>query len=231
MRNSEKDQPAEKTGGSRPARALIFANGHLPSLRAARALIQPGDRLIAADGGARHLMRLGLTPAVVVGDMDSLTETELAQLEQAGARLVRYPKDKDETDLELALGAALAEGWRSVRVVGALGGRLDQTLGNLALLAQALPRGVDLRLDDGVEEVFLVRGYMEVEGEAGDVVSLLPLGGPARGVTTHALQYSLAGETLLAERTRGISNVMLGSRAGVEVMDGVLICVHRRRRK
>ncbi len=230
MAEPDMDEKFGEEEDERSPQVFIFANGRLPSLRAARAMIQPGDRLVAADGGARHLLKLGLTPDLVVGDMDSLTEGELAGLEKAGARLERYPAEKDESDLELALKGALEAGWRRVRIVGALGGRFDQMLGNLFLLTQAMPEEVDLRLDDGIEEVFIIRRQMLIEGERGDLISLLPLGRPVHGVMTQGLRYRLNGETLFPERTRGISNVMLHDKAIVLTSGGNLVCVHRRKR-
>lgn len=205
----------------------VFANGELPAPRAVFARIQPGDRLIAADGGARRLADAGLRPDLLVGDFDSLTPQEVDSLAWSGTEVRRYPPEKDETDLELAMLAAADGGARAVRVIAALGGRLDQTLANLALLGLPELEGLDVRLDDGREEVFLIRGRAVIEGQAGERVSLLPWAGPASGVTTHGLRYPLRGETLLQERSRGVSNVMEGERAQVQVDAGVLVCVHR----
>lgn len=210
------------------ARVWIFANGILPDPERLRVLLRPTDRLFAADGGQRYLARLGLRPERVIGDLDSLTAAEVAGLERDGVMLERYPVDKDETDLELAIRRALQENCREIRIAGALGGRLDQTLGNLFMLANPELVGYDVRLEDGVEEVFLIRGQSVVAGNPGDLVSLLPLGGAAIGVTTRGLKYLLYGETLYAEATRGISNVLLGDSAEVHLEQGTLICIHRR---
>lgn len=210
------------------ARIWIFANGILPDPERLRALLHPADRLFAADGGHRYLARLGLRPERVIGDLDSLTAAEVAGLERDGVILERYPVDKDETDLELSIRRALQENYREIRIAGALGGRLDQTLGNLFMLANPDLVGCDVRLEDGVEEVFLIRGQSVVTGNPGELVSLLPLGGVAIGVTTRGLKYPLYGETLYPEATRGISNVMLEDSAEVHLEQGTLICIHRR---
>ncbi len=209
-------------------RALIFANGHLPDLEAARRLIRPGDTLIAADGGMRHLLALGMLPSVVIGDLDSLTTDDRRQLEESGAEIRQYPRDKDETDLELALRLSLEAGQRSILVVGGLGGRLDQSLGNLALLTDPSLAKIDLRLDDGVEEAFFVRDRCEVRGRAGDIVSLLPWGSPAEGVTTDGLRWSLCSERLYPDQTRGVSNELLGETASISIQSGLILVIHRR---
>ncbi|MCS7062409.1 MAG: thiamine diphosphokinase, partial [Anaerolineae bacterium] len=127
-------------------RAIIFANGELPEPAAVRGLIQPDDLLIAADGGARHCRALGLTPHLVIGDFDSLDAAELGALEQAGATLRQHPRDKDETDLELALLEAAARGASYLVVLGAFGGRLDMTLANIQLLLHPKLAGVRVEL-------------------------------------------------------------------------------------
>jgi thiamine pyrophosphokinase len=211
-------------------RALIFANGDLPDLEAARALIKPGDRLIAADGGMHHLERLGLQPDILVGDMDSLEPRLLARLERTGVRTVRHPTHKDETDLELALQLAVAEGCRELLVVGALGGRLDHALGNLSLLRDPILSDCTVRLDDGLQEVFWITDQAELHGAQSDVVSLLPLQGEVSGVTTEGLEYPLRSETLYPYKTRGISNVMTVGEARVTVTSGYLLCIHTRQK-
>jgi thiamine pyrophosphokinase len=212
-----------------PKRAVIFVNGRLRSPKRLAALLQADDFLIAADGGLRHLRRLGLKPHLLIGDLDSVTAEDVQWAITNGAEVRRYPREKDETDLELALKAAMETGTRTILLAAALGGRLDQTLGNLFLLTRPELDGLDVRLDDGGEEVFLIRDLVELHGQAGDIVSLLPLNGPALGVTTRALKYPLNTETLHPDSTRGISNVMEDRTAGVAVSSGLLLCIHTRK--
>ncbi|MGE5248991.1 MAG: thiamine diphosphokinase [Bacteroidota bacterium] len=210
-------------------RTLIFANGILPDAGAARALMDLDDVLIAADGGARHILSLGLTPSAIVGDLDSLTPADRLKMEAAGVRLLQHPQDKNETDLELAIQYALASGADALVVIGALGSRLDQTLGNISLLSDPALAGVDIRLDDGIEEAFFCRSSVTVRGRSGEIVSLLPWGGDVEGVRTEGLKWPLRDETLSPHKTRGISNRMLGDLAEVQISSGLLLLVHRRR--
>ena len=122
----------------------------------------------------------------------------------------------------------MAEGFKVIRIAGALGGRFDQSLGNLFLLSKNEFSHLDLRMEDGVEEVFLIRDEGLILGSPGDTVSLLPLGGPARGISTQGLKYVLNDEALFPDQSRGISNVMLSNQTRVTLQDGILICVHRR---
>lgn len=208
-------------------RALLFVNGRLPDSESARRLIQPDDTLLAADGGMRHLLAFGLLPSVLIGDLDSVSADERRRLEEGGVRILQHPRDKNETDLELALHYAVEAGYRPIIVVAALGGRLDQTLGNLSLLTDPAWADIDIRLDDGVEEAFFVRMQARVEGRPGDIVSLIAWGGDVTGVATDGLRWPLHSETLVAHETRGISNEMLGTSASVRLKSGLLLVIHR----
>jgi thiamine pyrophosphokinase len=209
-------------------RIMIFANGNLPEPKGVRRLLRPDDFIICADGGTQHALELGLTPSLVIGDMDSIQKDQWQWLEQAGVSIEIFPRDKNETDLEIALQRALELEPKQVVVVAALGGRLDQTLGNLTLLTGARLSTVDIRLDDGVEEIFICRDQAEVQGGSGDIVSLIPWGNPVHGVKTESLKWPLDHETLYPEKTRGISNEMTGTTASVSIGSGLLLVVHRR---
>ena len=213
--------------------ALIFANGSLvagPLLRETRAAM-PGALVIAADGGAHLARDCGLTVDVVIGDMDSIDAQTLAQLQHDGAQILRHPPDKDETDLELALKWAAASGIRCLRVFGALGSRLDQTLANVSLLALPQLRDCDVQLIDGSQRAWLLRpGAHELTGAPGDTVSLLPLHGPVLGLVSDGLRWELRDEALLTGPARGISNVLGGPRASLRFSEGLLLIVYTRGR-
>lgn len=209
-------------------RAVVFANGELINPQAVHTLLQPDDMLVAADGGYLHMQTLGLQPNLLIGDLDSLPAAEVESLRAAGVELEIYPREKDATDLELALARVAARGVHEIRVVAALGGRLDQTLANLYLLEMDELKGIDVRLDDGHEEILIIRHKAMVSGTPGDTLSLLSMEGCSKGVTTQGLKYPLKGETLCPSRSRGISNVMLETEAVIEVRSGALLCIHTR---
>ena len=209
-------------------RVVIFANGQIPHFELASQLLRPDDFLLAADGGARHIMSLGLMPNLVIGDMDSLTEDDLYELGNNDVKTLQYPEDKDETDLELALLYAAELQPTSILIVAALGDRLDQTIGNISLLTDIQFSTLDIRLDDGVDEVFFCRNQVEVKGRSGDVVSLIPWGGDVAGVTTNGLQWPLLGETLFSYKTRGVSNQMISDAASIKIQSGLLLVTHHR---
>ncbi|MGD1993325.1 MAG: thiamine diphosphokinase [Anaerolineae bacterium] len=206
-------------------RVIIFANGLFPDPAAHRRLLRPGDLVIAADGGTLHARAAGVNPHAVIGDLDSLPADLRDELAAGDTRLISRPPAKDETDLELALLYAVEQGAQEIVILGALGGRLDQTLANLLLLALPALRGLDVRIVERDQTAFLIRDQATIEGQPGDVVSLIPLGSDACGVTTDGLKWPLREETLHFGPARGISNLLLGRQARVRVQEGLLLCV------
>ncbi len=207
--------------------AIVLADGDIAS-RVAIDAAWPGwcesePYVIAADGGARHAGPLGLRIDRWVGDGDLLGEAGLAALAAQGVPIERAPFDKDASDTELAVVAALARGPSSLTILGALGGpRLDHALANLALLELPSSRDIDMRLVAADARVRLLvapapdgsPARLELTGRVDDLVSLLPLGGDVEGVTTEALAFPLDDESLLAGRTRGLSNSAAGTDGG-----------------
>lgn len=204
---------------------VIVANAPELDARPYLAHIQAADLLIAADGGALALLRAGCWPSLVIGDMDSLAESDLRLLAEHGAELRRFPREKDETDLELALLAAVARGATAIDVLGALGGRWDHSLANVALLALPELAACRVRLLAERQMLFLVRESAPIEGRPGDTISLLPLTAAVHGVTTEGLQYALTDATLKFEHARGVSNVLRTPPGRVALRTGLLLVV------
>ncbi len=210
-------------------RIVIFANGELPDINKVRTLLRTDDHIICADGGTRHALALGLRPNLVIGDMDSINEDQWRELEQAGVAIEMFPRDKNETDLELAILRAVELEPKEIVIVAALGGRLDQTLGNMALLTDIRLLSLDIRFDDGAEEIFFCRDQAEVRGRSGDIVSLIPWQGEVTGVQTENLKWKLDSETLYSDKTRGISNEMTADVTSIKISTGLLLIVHTRK--
>lgn len=218
--------------------AVVLADGEVGS-RAAIDLAWPGwlgadPLVIAADGGARHAEELRLPIHHWVGDGDSLGEAGIGALEAAGIPVDRSPFEKDESDTELAVLAALRRSPAAIVILGALGGpRLDHALANLALLAMPELRATDVRLLAADVRVRLLTGpaadrspgTLTISGRAGDLVSLFPVGGDATGVTTTGLAYPLADEPLLVGRSRGLSNRRTSDAATITLGSGRLLVV------
>jgi len=196
----------------------------------------PDDRVIAADYGAHHALAWGWPIHLLVGDLDSLPGSDARALADAGVPIIIAATAKDETDLELALAHAVAEGAREIVICAALGGRIDHMLANVLLLARPDLTGLDVVIAEGSQTLRVLRGngadrplaILALTGAAGDLLSLLPIGGDARGVTTQGLAYPLRDEALCPGQARGVSNLFEGPTAYVALREGLLLVIHTR---
>lgn len=194
----------------------------------------PDDRVIAADSGAHRARTWGWPVHLLIGDLDSLPAAEVATLAAAGTPVITAPTHKDETDLELALAHALAEDAQEIVICAALGGRADHMLANVLLLTRPELAGLNVSIAEGEQIIRVLRGGekasgevagLTLEGAPGDLLSLLPVGGDASGVTTEGLAYPLRDERLYLGQARGVSNVFEATTARVWLRSGLLLVV------
>ena len=208
-------------------KAVVVADGE-PDPRDA-AHVTDADLIVAADGGAGWLDAIGITPSLLVGDLDSIDGGLLDRLRAADVRVEHHPADKDASDAELALRRAVESGADEIVVLGGLGGeRLDHELANLLLLADPSLRAIrDLQLVRGGTAVRVLSAGVELRlgGRIGDLVTLLPIGGDAAGVRTQGLRFPLEGERLALGPSRGLSNVVVDPPASVSLERGTLLVV------
>ena len=181
--------------------------------------------MICADGGARHLDAMGIVPALIIGDMDSLDAERQADFEAKGCRIVRHSQRKDETDTELALQEAFRMEPVEVWIWGALGHRVDHVLANISLLVQGKQEGIEVKLIDEWCEVFLIDRRTVLEGEAGQTVSLFPFAGPAAGITLTGFVFPLQNAVMDIGRPYGVSNRLIAGRGIIELDSGSLLAV------
>jgi thiamine pyrophosphokinase len=207
-------------------RAVVFVNGVVDDYARMQRWLHPGDYLVGADGGTLHCLAMGLRPHMVVGDLDSLPQAQVAELTRQGTRIHRYPAEKAQTDLELAVEQAIQDGATEILLVGALGGRIDQTLANLLLLAQRT-WPVPVRMAEGNQLAIALRGpaTVAIHGITGATVSLIPLSAEVTGITYSGLIYPLENHTLLLGSTRGISNAFAQPYATVTIAGGLALLV------
>ena len=209
-------------------RAVVFVNGDIADYVALARWLHKDDYLIAADGGARHMEILGLSPAVIVGDLDSIDPSLLLRMREEGADVEQHPAAKDATDLELAIARAVRDGATEILLLGAVGGRLDQTIANLLILAQK-NWVVPLTIAEGDQLARVLRGRQSVSllGPTGGYVSAVALSEEVTGVTYRGLEYPLKNATLRLGSTRGVSNTMVSSPAQVSIESGILLVIQQ----
>lgn len=190
--------------------------------------LRDAELTIAADGGAESLRRAGRRPDALVGDLDSVEPSLIAELEAGGTHVDRHPTDKETSDTELAMAAAWEAGATEIVLLGATGGgRLDHELANLLLLADPALAGRDVMAAHGSTRVRALHPgeQRRLEGRRGDTVTLLPVAGDVSGIRTQGLRWPLEDATLLFGRSRGLSNEVLVEAGSVVVGEGTLLVV------
>ncbi len=199
-------------------KALIIGNGPLPSRRRIAALLDDETLIVCADGGANRALARGITPHIVIGDLDSLSPRTAAAF--AAAEKIRS-EDQENTDLEKALDLLLQRGITRAVVIGATGRRPDHTLANFSILAKYHPR-IDLLFVDSWCRMRIIDGAVSLPLPKGTTVSLLPLG-RCEGVTTRGLAYPLNQAVLELGVREGISNLVSDSPVEITLNKGTLL--------
>ena len=200
-------------------KACIFCNGPLSNPAKVKQIVKDYDLLIAADGGVRYCVDFGLTPQVIIGDMDSVGSDSLKN--NQGIEYIRHPINKDRSDTELAVEYALEHGCEQIILIAATGGHLDHTLANVALIAS---HPGQVALFDGTSTLIAVDKSEKciLHGQVGTLVSLLPYGPGPFTVRTNGLRYALRDECMNFV-THGLSNELCQMETCVCVSSGILL--------
>ena len=208
-------------------RVVILTNGEYGDYSFCRELGKY-EYLICADNGMNHADKIGVSPDLLVGDFDSASKEDILKFENKGVKVIRFPSEKDFTDTEIAVQIALEIGASQIDIYGGIGSRLDHTLGNVHLLYGLLLKGVKAKLLNPNNEVTITDSSLDIKGEKGQLISLIPFFKDAQGVTTEGLAYSLNDADVPMGTALGISNYMLSDFAKVSIKKGILIIIKAR---
>lgn len=181
--------------------------------------------MIAADSGADLAAASGVSVDVLVGDLDSISPEALEAARRRSTRIEAHDPDKDATDLQLALQAALRMDAREIVVIGGGRGRLDHLLGNVAAITNRSLGDLPIRWITERETAYVVRDRRRIPIRPGATFSLVPVGGNARGVTLTGSKWTLDNATLRSGATLGISNRALQPEISVSVRTGTLLVI------
>lgn len=208
-------------------RAAVFLNGSPDPPGLLRGVAGRADLVLAADGGALHALAAGVVPDLVVGDMDSLGDAGMRQVEERGVLLERYPSRKDKMDGHLAVLASRERGAKELDLLCATGGRPDAVFALPHLLLAAERAGIRATAVAGWGEMFVVENSSRaVGGRPGESLSVFPVSGVAEGVDLEGFEYPLEGARIEAGDTVGFHNELLGERSRVAVKRGALFVIH-----
>ena len=182
-----------------------------------------GDLVVAADGGCDTLLRLGISPDLIIGDMDSIESSTSAE------RIV-FPTKKDETDTHLAYLEGVRRGYNDFIIFGGVGGRDDHTFANYSLLVYAKNRGHRITLIGEKCDIFAMKNeQISLISESGMHFSAFAFGGDSHGVSIKSLEYEADDITLTPEFPLAVSNRFIGKEALITVKDGTLLVMVEKR--
>jgi thiamine pyrophosphokinase len=203
-------------------RAVVIAGGELHT----EPSVAPTDLVIAADSGYDHALSLGVTVDLLIGDLDSLSPEGLNHAHTHDVQVDRHPEDKDATDLELAIRAAIERGVDAVDVFGGEGGRIDHLLGVGLSISSREWESIDIAWHTGTGIVRTATSTRPVELKTviGDTITIIPIG-DVHGVTTTGLRWPLTDAVLTRGASIGVSNEAISDRASIEVSEGAVLVI------
>ena len=179
------------------------------------------DLLIAVDGGFDSLCAAGYTPDVLIGDLDSIT-SEIPE----SVRVLKYAKEKDETDMFLAYNVGARCDYKDFVILGGTGGRLDHTFANLSLLLYAKEKGHNVTIiDERAMTICIKNEAVRLSGNPGSYLSVFAIGGKAYGVTIKGAKYEIEDANLSPSFPLGVSNEFTETDAFISVEKGALLII------
>ena len=202
---------------------IVMAGGTLLDPSTFKPMVSRADRVVCADGGARHLAAMGIAPHVVMGDLDSIKPSHQRDLEAAGVLFIRHPVDKDYTDTELAARWAVDNGATHITFLGTTGTRMDHTLANIFLMEKIATLGVTCTMVDDHNEMHLVQDQITFKRRPNTYVSILPVSRKVCGITLTGLVFPLSNATIFRGDSTGISNQFTAPTATIRITSGLLL--------
>ncbi len=209
-------------------RVAIFTNGHYGKKNKIKKIFKQTayDKIIGVDGGCDFLYRIGCMPDLIIGDLDSIAPQTKAYFQQKNVDVHTYPTDKGETDTQLAVRLALAEGAEAIDIYGGIGTRFDHSYGNLLLLNELLAKQIPAVIINAKQRIILVDKVLHLNLPKGTTLSVLSFSSICEGVSLKGFRYPLTNATLyLSNPGYGISNVTSQSEQSITVLQGVLMVV------
>ena len=206
-------------------RAVIISHGKVINKEFFKKMIKESDYVIAANGGSKHAKSFGLIPDVIIGDLDSISKKDYLFFLNNGSNFKKYPPIKDKTDIHLALEHAMENGFKEILLLCVFGDRLDHMLANIFLLMRAVEADINVKIVDEFHEIILICNLGRIEGNIGDIVSLIPLTPTVSGIKLTGLKFAPKKGRLKMTETLGISNVLTKKSATITIKKGKLLLI------
>ena len=209
------------------SKAVIFLNGELNNFSCLQSYLRETSLYIAADGGARHAALYDLPLHYIMGDLDSITKDTLDHFQSRGTQVIRYPAEKDFTDLEICLNFAKEQGATEVHLVGVEGGRCDHIFSTFTIFAHQEFCALKLWAYDSAHRITKVQGgeQLALNTAPGSRLSLIPLTATVCGVSVSGTRWELSDATLHIGRSLSVSNVALQTSVNITIQQGIVVVI------
>ncbi len=218
-------KPVDKVSENSYFTICIVANGYVSDYNFFKNRLDQADFIICADGGAKHLYKIKKIPDIIIGDLDSLCKKQISYFECKKVKFIKYPAKKDATDTELATDYAKEMNPYEIIYLACTGNRIDHVLSNISMLKRNLDNNILSRITDENNEIFLINKCIEISGEIGDIISLVPYSQTVKGIYSKGLEYPLKNFTMKSGTSIGISNRLVLSKAKITIKKGELLVI------
>lgn len=208
-------------------KTVIIGSGEIYDYSFCLELVNSADRIICADGGTRHAINMRLVPHVIIGDMDSSAAGYVEYFRGKGVETVKYPTDKDKTDMHICVEFALAFS-SEIILLGATGSRIDHMLANISLLKLGLEKGIPITILDNRNSIMMIKESIHMRGEKSELFSLIPYTGRVEGICTRGAHYELQDAVMELGDPYGVSNYFEEETVEVSIKKGILLVIRSR---
>lgn len=207
-------------------KAIIVTGGKKPSKKLLDSYIENGDLIIGADKGSEYLYDYEITPNVILGDFDSISEEKLKKIKEKQVEIIKFPPEKDYTDTEIAIMEAMKRGADTIYLFGGLGTRADHSLGNIGLLLTTKNKGARLLIVDDHNKMYLADKNMSLNGSQGEIISFHALSDVVKGFEIRGAKYNLNSYDMHLLDPRAVCNEFIDTPINIKYESGELLIIH-----
>jgi thiamine pyrophosphokinase len=204
---------------------LIIANGRENSKEFITSLAKRVDFVIGVDGGMGILLKYQIKADIAIGDFDSLDSKLLKELKKKKIPIMKFPKDKDFSDTELAIRFAIKEGFQNFILTGMLGKRTDHLLFNISTLLFLNKQNKHCVIKEEDEEIYITSSIAQIDTKIGEIISIYPLTMQSTILETKGLKYELKNYSIKKYRTLTLSNIATSEKAIIKVKSGTVLII------
>jgi thiamine pyrophosphokinase len=204
----------------------IVSGGTAPSEGLLRSYLEKVNFIIAADKGSECLYNYNIIPDLLLGDFDSTKKEILDKIKLQAKEVLEFPPEKDYTDTEIAIIEAIKRGAKKIYLFGAIGSRIDHTLGNIGLILTTKKRGAILEIIDDNNRLYLGEKKMKLFGEYGENISFHALCDKVKGFEIRGAKYNLETYDISLLDPRAICNEFVDTPIEISYEEGELLILH-----